>query len=187
MSGAHVKFSVLENGRHLDKDSMSDKSFRTDGTCAIHEDDEPLAPSRSFLAALAFVSVVGLMLMVFFAVPGASSQSTSQQVAVDHPHIRYVGRFDATSPEIVSFSWSNSEIAVKFQGGWISFNLTASCAGERYLVLVNDKPYRMFSAYGPWKSYTLASRLPKSVTHTVRLVLLSEPILQVHRSAQTLT
>lgn len=80
---------------------------------------------------------------------------------------------------VQSFSWPSTSVGLTFRGTSLQANLSASCTGDRFQVLVDGVESHTFQVYGPWRLYTVASDLSGG-THTVQLVKTSEASLQVH-------
>jgi lysophospholipase L1-like esterase len=86
--------------------------------------------------------------------------------------VRWIGRFDARSPNAPAFSWSYSGFAVHFRGTALRATLT-NTMGFYFVVLLDGQLIRRFETRPGTGSYTLASDLPEG-----------EHVLEVHRDSE---
>jgi lysophospholipase L1-like esterase len=98
-------------------------------------------------------------------VAGLGEPSVSERV-------RWIGRFDATSPGAPAFSWSYSGFAVHFRGTALRATLS-NPMGFFFVVVRDGELLQRFKARPGTASYTLASGLPEG-----------EHVLEVHRDSE---
>jgi len=112
----------------------------------------------------------------------ADAPGATQLIAVDDPLLTYRGRFDDRVVGLRSFSWPASQISISFEGPWVAARLGGSCAGDRYLVVLDGKQTsEILQVWGPMAQRTILTSLGAG-PHTVTLWKLSEAYLQVDSS-----
>src|SRR5579862_4072058 len=77
----------------------------------------------------------------------AADSQASVPVPPTDPNIRYVGRFDSRDAAGPRCSWSNSSVAVKFQGTGLSVKL-ADTGANQWQVVVDGKPTKVITSKG---------------------------------------
>lgn len=105
-----------------------------------------------------------------------------QVYAANHPHLRYVGRFDTRNPTAVRFTWSTSQIQWRFTGTSCAIHLEEApqleSLGNYFAVRLDDRAPTTLKLDPHQTRYLLAQALAPG-EHTLTVVKRTEAFFPV--------
>ncbi|MGA7722076.1 MAG: SGNH/GDSL hydrolase family protein [Ignavibacteriaceae bacterium] len=97
----------------------------------------------------------------------------SGYINADDPNIQYVGRFDFSNPQQVSFDWPGVYIHAKFEGTSCSIRLNDH--KNEYAVIVDSRAPRILTTDSS-TVYRVAAGLADSIPHNITIIKRSEAL-----------
>jgi len=96
-------------------------------------------------------------------------------IDADNPHIQYIGRFEHSNPKKAAFDWPGVYICATFEGTSCSIRLKDTL--NEYAVIIDQYAPRLITADSLKQVYLVASGLPDSVPHTIKIQKRTETFL----------
>ncbi len=118
------------------------------------------------------VSLISLLGLLGIALGSAADSELPVVVKPTDPNIRYVGRFDTSTPGGPSCAWSNSAVRLSFKGTGMRVKL-AENSENQWQVVIDGKPTSIIKSKGKAAVYPVATGLAEG-EHSVELVRRTE-------------
>ncbi len=104
--------------------------------------------------------------------PRESANVENVEIEMDHPDVRFIGRFDRSDPKQPRCSWSASAVIVRFRGTAMAVRLNDGPNG-RYKIVIDGKASGVLKTQGD-RRYVVADDL-SDAEHTIMLFKMAEP------------
>jgi lysophospholipase L1-like esterase len=101
------------------------------------------------------------------------TQESSGFINTSDPDIQYIGRFDFSIPEKVTFDWPGVYIHAKFEGTSCSIRLNDH--KNEYAIIVDNRAPKILTT-DTSNVFRVASGLADSIPHTITIIKRSEPL-----------